>query len=208
MITVGNDRFAVLVEDAKRWGCPYCGRNPHLGPDDRFSYALMQCSGCHTGFMLVTESGVDLAKQSMEMNRFALKVPHPREGIPAHEKPDIRPDVPDSEFFYSRGLGLDYVPACYVCGEKSSHCMDNIAAFVETKAAGERILKMFEPHTAFMRLDFRAREPEWIQMKLGTCKRHVPNLEALHRLTHEAGKIINPGIIRESLNIEPEESND
>ena len=91
--------------------------------------------------------------------------------------------------FRSRGIGLDVTPGCFVCGTKirskaaaeiGNDYLNNIAAFVENKSDGEKIVSWFE-QGAF--LDFREHEPNWIQVKIGACDKHLPNLEKLYKLT-------------------------
>lgn len=119
--------------------------------------------------------------------------PHPRRGTPARGRKDIRPDT-GGEYFASRGLGRDKVPSCFVCGEilsgedRKGPYAHNIAAFVQTKEAGERVVAMFGGKGA--RLDYREREPDHLQVKVGACEAHVSNLERLHQITHAAGRII------------------
>ena len=55
-----------------------------------------------------------------------------------------------------------------------------MAAFVDSKEAGERIVKMFKTG-AF--LDYRDYEPNWIQVKVGACFSQAPNLQALQFFT-------------------------
>ena len=71
---------------------------------------------------------------------------HPRIGIPSHGRPDKRPEG-GGEFFQSRPIGLDRVD-CFVCGtgdrDGKGHIMlNNIAAYVRCKEAGERVVAMF-----------------------------------------------------------------
>lgn len=82
---------------------------------------------------------------------------HPRKGIPKHEfvLPDIRPEDGVGDFCYPRGVGYD------------------LACFVKSKEAGERITKMIndvstkqEEKCFESRLDYRIDEPLWIQVKI------------------------------------------
>lgn len=75
----------------------------------------------------------------------------------------------------------------------------NIAAFAQCKAAGERVVAMFE-HGAF--LAFRNHESDWIQVKIGACKRHAPNLEHLNRLIgQDQRELITEEMIREAVSL-------
>ena len=87
--------------------------------------------------------------------------------------------------FRSRGIGLDVCPGCFICGadkrnETSNHYLHNIAAFVKTKEDGEHILNWFENKA---RLDYRPSEPNWIQIKIGACDKHLDNLKKLDKIT-------------------------
>jgi hypothetical protein len=114
--------------------------------------------------------------------------PHPRRGTPAHGRPDKRPPG-GGEYFDSRGLGMDTGPSCFVCGEdRSGGYSPNISGYVQCKEAGERVVAMFGGKGA--RLDFRKREPDYVQVKVVSCKPHTPCLEKLHELTRAAGGII------------------
>ena len=110
---------------------------------------------------------------------------HPRRGIPAHGRPDTRPEG-GGEFFSPRGIGLDDC-TCFICGahdrDGQGHTLlSNIAAFVKCKAAGERVVEMFQQGA---RLDYRDFEPDYVQVKVGACNTHLLNLEKLLELTRD-----------------------
>ena len=86
--------------------------------------------------------------------------------------------------FAPRGIGLDVCPGCFVCGgeEHADGFLNNIAAFVNSKENGETIVKWFGE---LARLDFRPSEPNWIQVKVGACDKHLLNLKKLEELTFE-----------------------
>lgn len=86
--------------------------------------------------------------------------------------------------FRSRGIGLDVCPCCFVCGVKGNNYLNNIAAFVNSKQDGELVVEWFNQRA---RLDFRESEPNWIQVKVGACDAHLPNLEALSKETGRYG---------------------
>lgn len=90
---------------------------------------------------------------------------------------------PDSEgdLFRSRGIGLDWTPGCFICGGKK-RLLNNIAAFVQNKEAGKRVVGMFSQGAW---LDYRDFEPDRVQVKIGACNTHLPNLEKLHELTRD-----------------------
>ncbi len=103
--------------------------------------------------------------------------------------------------FNPRGIGLDVCPCCFVCmatkrAEGKNNYLHNIAAFVESKPDGEKIVEWF---TSLARLDYREREPNWIQLKVGACDLHLSNLKELERLTSKYG-VIRQKDIEESLN--------
>jgi len=90
--------------------------------------------------------------------------------------------------FRPRGIGTDICPGCFVCGDTPSTTgyLSNIAAFVESKEEGEEIVSWF---THGARLDYRDHEPAWIQVKIGACAAHLPNLEWLANATSWHGRI-------------------
>lgn len=105
-----------------------------------------------------------------------------------------------SYVFRPRGVGLDTCPGCFVCGaakrsKDANDYLNNVSGFVRTKEEGERIVQMFvvedgeDPNASRARLDFRPSEPNWIQLKVGACDAHLPNLEALVTMTGKYGRI-------------------
>lgn len=78
--------------------------------------------------------------------------------------------------WHPRGLGTDHTPGCFLCPRSEPGMRGNIAAFVRSRADGEAIVAMFL-HGA--RLDWREWEPTWIQVKVGACPEHLPDLERL-----------------------------
>jgi len=86
--------------------------------------------------------------------------------------------------FRPRGIGRDVCPCCFVCGVNENSALHNIAAFVNSKQDGELIVEWFNQRA---RLDFRESEPNWIQVKVGACDAHLPNLEALAKETARYG---------------------
>ena len=96
-------------------------------------------------------------------------------------------EVPNTtpEYFLCRGIGKDVTPGCFVCGGEEK-LYANIAAFVRSKDAGMRIVSLFETGA---RLDYRPKEPEHIQVKIGACDSHLENLELLSDLVLENDRI-------------------
>jgi hypothetical protein len=81
--------------------------------------------------------------------------------------------------FASRGIGFDRTPGCFCCGGDPG-LYSNISGFVTSKEDGEKVITMLEYGA---RLDYRSYEPDWIQVKIGACEQHLPNLEKLMSLT-------------------------
>lgn len=87
--------------------------------------------------------------------------------------------------FSSRGIGKEDNLSCFVCGQEES-LMSNIAAFVKSKEEGSTIVTWFGKGA---RLDWRPSEPEWIQVKVGACKKHIENLKRLDKASNVHGVI-------------------
>jgi len=100
-------------------------------------------------------------------------------------------------YFLSRGIGTDTTPGCFVCGgETKPWGYSNIAAFVNSKEAGEQCVAMFGGKGAW--LDYRGHEPSWIQVKVGACDAHLPNLKVLEREAIKNNNTLNEAIIEEA----------
>lgn len=179
-----NQHIAVSQEAYNQWGCPHCGYRSAFQSMSAGGVAVLQCadSDCRRGFLIfaegVTVSSIGLGGDGETV--YPKLQPHPRAGTPSHGSPDKRPEE-GGEYFYSRGIGSDRVN-CFVCGVD---CYSNIAAFVQCKASGERVVAMFGKG-AWM--DYRESEPDRIQVKVGACKEHFSALEKLHKIT-EDGRI-------------------
>ena len=74
-----------------------------------------------------------------------------------------------------RGLGSDSSPGCFICGGDPG-LYSNFSAFVGSRMEGEQVVQLIEQG---VRLDYRDREPNWIQVKIGACEDHVAQLEIL-----------------------------
>ncbi|MCW6159551.1 MAG: hypothetical protein LVQ95_00470 [Candidatus Micrarchaeales archaeon] len=98
------------------------------------------------------------------------------------------------EFFYTRGIGLDSTPSCFVCGGERK-LYHNISGFVRSKSAGERTVAMFKSGAW---LDYRPGEPHWIQVKIGACDNHTTNLEYLDELV-SSEKEITPEMVAKAM---------
>lgn len=88
--------------------------------------------------------------------------------------------------FAPRGVGMDVTPGCFVCHAVSTGYMANVSGFVDTRENGQKIVEWFG---GFARLDYRDYEPNWIQVKVGGCEKHIPILEALCAATGVHGRI-------------------
>lgn len=60
--------------------------------------------------------------------------------------------------------------------------LHNIAAYVKTKEDGEEIVSWFKSGAW---LDYRKKEPDYIQVKIGACDEHLENLKVLNDATLE-----------------------
>ena len=102
----------------------------------------------------------------------------------------------------SRGIGRDRCPGCFVCNDGDvSRMMSNISMFVGSRQDGEMIVEMFPHHGA--RLDYRSNEPDWIQVKVGACDNHVPNLEKLDELIYR-NEGLSCSMVAEAMAFHPE----
>lgn len=176
---------AVSLNAFKDWGCPYCGyRSGHASISGQGA-SSWTCGECRKGCIILAE-GVTVSPFTFgdEGYRPVLQ-PHPRVGTPSHGRPDTRPEE-GGEFFRIRGIGLEGGLTCYVCGKRgndSYSCTPNIAAFVQTKEAGERVAAMFNsrvPGGAWV--DFREHEPDYVQVKIGACEEHSSCLTVLEAM--------------------------
>jgi len=174
--------IAISQCDHHAYGCPYCGYRSGSCSISGGGVGAWSCGECQkTSFILaagLTVSPMGIGGKDQETIYPKLQK-HPRKGIPKHGKPDKRPEN-GGEFFYSRGVGVDSFPGCFVCGEETFG--SNIAAFVQCKAAGERVVEMFDGHC---RLDYREYSPDRVQVKLGCCKKHLCALEYLAQLVRD-----------------------
>ena len=170
-----NKMIAIHWNDFEQFGCPncgcdYCHSNFRMG-----NQVPATCGECGVDFMLLPD---DMEMSTLSMSHsggesyFPKVVKHPRFGIFKHsyKAPDIRPEV-GGEFWKPRGIGYD------------------LAGFVKSKEAGERIVAMF--HLALSRppktwLDYRPHEPKWIQVKV---QKEDADLKKLYDLTKDTGII-------------------
>ena len=193
-----QETIAVSVAEHIKFGCPHCGFRSGSSPISGNGTTIWQCGECnHTSCVLA--DGLETATIGIGSRGKATHYPkvqaHPRRGTPSHGCPDKQPEG-GGEFFRSRGIGLDWC-SCFVCGANcdQSRAVPNIAAFVECKEAGERVVAMFARGA---HLGYREREPDRVQVKIGACEGHGSNLEKLHELTKAAGGIITAAHIEEA----------
>lgn len=179
---------AISVSELTLFGCPYCGCRSVYMAISQGGLMNMGCGECNKPFYVLADG---LEVSDVEANgAYPRRVNHPRQGIPAHGRPDLRPEN-GGEFFRSRGIGSDWIDGCFVCG--GAHKLyNNIAAFVQGKAAGERIHRMFAQGG---RLDYREHSPDRVQYKLGACNQHLPKLRWLQELTREADGVITSEMV-------------
>ncbi|RJQ28064.1 hypothetical protein C4565_04220 [Candidatus Parcubacteria bacterium] len=186
-----NKVIAISQFALSQWGCPHCGYRSGYMPIQVGGSAMWICGECQKRCAVLAD-GITRSKIAVGAPAYYPELqPHPLEGTPKHGRPDKKP-VGGGEYFRSRGIGLDETPGCFVCGG-STKLHSNIAAFVQCKEAGERIVKMFETGA---RLDYREHEPDRIQVKIGACDKHFRNLEMLHNKTSETGTIVAEMIFR------------
>ena len=80
----------------------------------------------------------------------------------------------------------------------------DMSAYVDDKKSGESVVAMFKAEDSKAFLDFRPSEPDYVQVKVGACETHLPNLVELQRLA-SAHNTITPKIIREAKGLVPAE---
>lgn len=195
-VVVPYKPVAVSGEEVCEYGCPYCGYQSGYSPISGGGTAIVVCGECARGFAVlaagVTKSTIGFGDLYLECQ------PHPRKGISKHGKPDKKPEG-GGEFFYSRGIGMDST-SCFMCPGSRTTMRENIAAFVQCKAAGERVAEMFKNIAhGDVRLDYREYEPDRVQVKLGACADHLACLKELDRLVQESGGIITTNILRQAM---------
>lgn len=107
-------------------------------------------------------------------------------------------EIDHPEYWSPRGIGSEWNLTCLVTG-KEEKLMPNISGFVRSKAAGERIVKMFNGRA---RLDFRTYEPNWIQVKVGVLEEHKEVLVRLQNAVMTCEGMLTPEIIQWALDPE------
>lgn len=174
--------LAVLEADFQKYGCPYCGYESGISPISVNGAMIVICGECQAGYAVLAEG---VTQSPIGFNDYhPLLTEHPRAGTPKHGRPDKQPEG-GGEYFAPRGIGTDVTPGCFVCGGPKGG-YNNISAFVQGKAAGERVVGMF---TQGAWLDYREHSPNRVQVKVGACQFHLKNLQMLDQLTLENGII-------------------
>ncbi len=178
--TAAPEIIAVSAEEYENWGCPHCGYRSGSSSIQCDGTSVVICGGCtRTNVLLHSGRERSAAGFGNHPPVYPALQAHPRRGIPKHGNADTRPDDHGGEHFHPRGIGQDWID-CFICGSDSHEPRRNLAAFVQCKAAGERIVAMFEKGA---RLDYRDYEPDRVQVKVGACDVHDQNLRRLHELT-------------------------
>lgn len=95
--------------------------------------------------------------------------------------------------FRTRGIGSEF-GRCFKC-DCAQGLMSNISAFVDSKKNGEKVVKLFNSHGVY--LDYREFEPNWIQVKILACNKHLPDLQSLNKAIFEG--VITPKIIEDAV---------
>ncbi|MFA6860334.1 MAG: hypothetical protein WCR30_03000 [Clostridia bacterium] len=214
-ISSNNDQkfiIAVSKKDFSRHGCVNCNceKVKKLSNDNGVKAVLVECYECGTKFV-VLEDGFDCsvdkgfdAYGTLKFNNailknelaYPFKEDHPNRN-PKHSyvKADLKPEY--GEYFYFNAIRCNH-----------------LSAYVQSKEAGLRIIKMFEEQTqkkaekdkfcfvsgtkpAVMVLSNE--NPNLIELKIGYSEKYKVNIEILRNLT-EKTKIITPEIISQAQN--------
>ncbi len=199
--------LAVSSSEVDKWGCPYCGFRSLFTnmSGNGASSCICGDSDCGEPFIIlaegVTKSPIGIGTGKKDVFVYPELVEHPRRGTPKHGTLDKHAKN-GNEIFHSRGIGRDECK-CFVCGiskcnKKGNYYLHNIAAFVQCKESGERIIKMFKKGA---RLDYRKFEPDRVQVKIGACDKHLSNLKFLEELTEKADNTISEKMIAKAINL-------
>ncbi len=169
--------IAISSADMQSFGCPYCGYRSGFSTIKLLNASTWECGDCEGRCVIlgdcITHSTIGIYTPHGYIYPKVRK--HPRQGIPKHGREDKRPQF--GEYFNSRGIGSN-VGICFVCEtDDRQQMLNNIAAFVRCKDAGERVVAMFKRGA---HLDYREFEPDRVQVKICACDLHLPNLERLN----------------------------
>ncbi len=167
-----DDRvIAIRYTDFLKYGCARCGCDVVLSSGIGGVGVCEECSQQQMFFDDdVKESKIGFGDGNGHYY-YPTVQEHPRKGIPWHPYvwPDPKPEG-GGEFWHPRGIGYD------------------LSGFVKSKQAGERILEMvkevLDTEDPKSWLDWRPKEPKWIQFKF---QKEEFNLEKLMDMTEETG---------------------
>lgn len=101
--------------------------------------------------------------------------------------------------FISRGLGSEYHLPCFATGAAINDDVKcNIAAFVNSPEDALRVMGIIGwlGRVTWDPPRFEGEPMQHIQVKIGVSKGHEHVIEELDRLTHEAGNVITPEIVK------------
>ena len=117
-----------------------------------------------------------------------------------HELKTLDHELGPSVSFSSRGVGLDMVPCCFVCGKTVRHegangYLHNIAALIDKKGEAA-VLALFSMGA---RMDYYHGDENSPQIKIGACDKHKNNLQTLHDRTYYYRRI-RPADVNASIN--------
>ncbi len=177
--------IAISGRDYHKYGCPKC--NCIYGKPKDFDYSyVVSCIECNTKFVVLDQL-VNVSPFGFQQNEDKEKYiypelqDHPNKKLTHYYiRPDKKPEI--GEYFKPRGVGYD------------------LAGFVESRIAGERIINMFKKILGYNLktwLDYRDFEPDWIQIKVQ--KEDGIDLEKLNKLTQD-GIITETKIIESIIN--------
>lgn len=176
--------LAISSYDFDLYGCPNCGCDTNITHASSNNTLSVVCSNCHLNFVVlfkgITESELGFMTVKNTHVEYPRLIEHPRRGDFRwnYNAPDINPEL--GEFFKPRGIGYD------------------LAGFVKSRQAGERIIKMvkrvLQKEEIKTWLDYREREPNWIQVKF---QKEEFDLEMLYEKTKDG--ILTEEILRESM---------
>lgn len=183
--------LAITNEEFNIYGCPNCGCDYAVSDRCyRGDQVSVNCKHCGLHFMIVADINTDITtsystgrynEDGSSIMESPVLIKHPRITVGTKWKWEPKDERPEDggEYWVSRGVGYD------------------LAGFVKTKKAGERILDMVrevldKPVPASW-LDYRPSEPTWIQFKFQESEF---DLDKLHSMTKDKG-IVTKEILME-----------
>lgn len=181
--------LAISISDFEKYGCPNCGCDTAItGHVSGGGVTTGTCEECKLCFAVMAD-GMEKSTMGFGTGRknpdgtdaveYPIRIPHPRAAIAKHayQWPDPRPKE-GGEYWKSRGIGYD------------------LSGFVKSRQAGERLLEMVKSVTGKEKpeswLDYRPREPKWIQFKFQPTEF---DLELLDKLSRENDGVLTRAIL-------------